>query len=189
MRTLQLQPETEAGMSEDMSALDVLILYEDFPTGVRAITGLEHLRIQFLEADFHLNLWRFDVLAETACRQQATTEAAQAAIVMVSAHDLRYLPAGINAWLGQWLDAGPSLPCALVVSLDAGNKVSPGGRQTFDHWSARASRAGLDVFPHFGAVPRLESNAAIRDIIRRAEATSSTMQRILTRVVPCYCSG
>ncbi len=73
--------------------LDVLAVYEDFATGLRARQTLDQT-VQRLEADadVQVNLWRFDLLREPALRQQAAEEAAEADIVFVSMHGQSELP-------------------------------------------------------------------------------------------------
>jgi len=57
----------------------VLLVYEDFSTGLRARQTFEEVASQLeLDADFEVNLWRFDLLRESALRERAAIEAAKA---------------------------------------------------------------------------------------------------------------
>jgi len=85
--------DAKACINEKGDSPGVLLLYQDFSTGVRARQALDQVVRQFdLGADFKVVLWRFDLLREPEVRERAATEAATADIVFLSAHSLAEIP-------------------------------------------------------------------------------------------------
>ena len=101
-------------------SLDVLMVYEDLGTGLRARQVLDGTVERLAaDADVHVKLWRFDLLGEPSLCHQAVRDAAQADLVFVSAHGHSELPATVSLCLQRWLAHIDGKPCALVVSFDA----------------------------------------------------------------------
>ncbi|MGO9201377.1 MAG: hypothetical protein ACLQM8_12710 [Limisphaerales bacterium] len=132
--------------------LQVLAVYEDFATGLRARQTLDQTVLRLGAAvGVQLNLWRFDILCEPALREQVAKEAAAADIVVISMHGQGELPASVNLWLEEWSGRKGGKPCALVVSLDAAARDTARAAQTVEALGAVARLAGVDVFLHLGA--------------------------------------
>ena len=175
-----------AAVSEDSRAvverplrLGALVVYEDFPTGLRARQTLERLahRLQ-ADAESRLNLWRFDLLEEASLRAQAAQEAADADLVVVSAHGRENLPATVNLWMEEWLCRKGNERCALVLSLDSGAQRTPAATQTVAGLEALAQLANVDVFLDFN-LATTDWESAFEEIHDRAETTTRLMDGIL----------
>jgi hypothetical protein len=105
MTFLDIDNEGAAAVGEAMGRLDVVLVYEDFSTGLRARQAFEQVVRQLeMEADFNVDLWEFDLLREPALRERAAKEAAKANILFLSAHGQGELPGTVNLWLKQWLE-------------------------------------------------------------------------------------
>jgi uncharacterized protein YozE (UPF0346 family) len=129
--------------------LDVLLAYEDFSTGLRARQSFEKVARQLeLNAAFKVNLWRFDLLREPGFLERATTEAANADIVFLSAHGRGELPGMAKLWLEHWFERRGAEPCALVVLLDMLAGDTAAVNQVWETLRAAAVAAGVDVFLH-----------------------------------------
>ncbi|HKI68141.1 MAG TPA: hypothetical protein VKA67_01020, partial [Verrucomicrobiae bacterium] len=99
--------------------LRVMLLYEDFATGTRAKEIFDQLTDHAeLNADFSLDLWRFNLLCDPELNQRAVENAAMADVVVFSAHGREELPVEVQLWFFHWLQKAGDQPAALVVSLD-----------------------------------------------------------------------
>ena len=129
MNSLKAENRGETPAREEKPGLDVMLMNEDFSTGLRA-RGLldEVVNSLILEVDFQANLWRFDLLDEPALLELAANEAAKADIVFVSAHVQHDLPASIYLWFKQWLVRKGCEPCALAVVLDPSTEERLGAK-------------------------------------------------------------
>ncbi len=156
--------------------LDVLVAYEDFGAGLRVRQALDQT-VQGLavEADLHVNLWKFDLLREPAVYQQALNEAGGADIVFVSAHGRDPLPLSVRSWLQQWLEHKRCEPCALVVSLDADAGNTPIGMEMLKALRVAARPAGVDVFLHLAEGKAHTEWESVREDLKRREVTTTTL--------------
>ena len=165
--------------------LDVVLVYEDLATGLRARQAFDHLVDQLeLEADFRLNLWNFGLLRDPAHRQEAAREASDADIIVLSAHGQGELPAQVKAWLRQWLDLNAEHPTALVASLDESVKDQSSENRILAHLRSLAAEAGAELILHFGPPARLETDLTVESIRERVETTSTLLEEILHRRAP-----
>ena len=171
--------ESEAAIGEGRQWLSVLLIYEDFSTGLRAKLLCDQVVNSLkLEVDFRVSLWRFDILREPALLERATDEAAKADIVFLSAHGPSDLPTAINLWFNQWLERRRDEPCALVVPLDVNAQDSAVAAQVIGWLQAAAGPKGVTVFPHFGEPPPSEGDLTIEAIHRRAHTKTATLDDI-----------
>lgn len=147
MTSFDIDNEGEAAGGEARGRLDVLLVYEDFGTGLRARRAFEQVARQLeLEADFNVDLWKLDLLHEPALLELVANEAAKAHIVFLSAHGQGELPGTANLWLQQWLERRGGEPCALVVLLDRPAGDTAAANQTLEALRATALAAGVEVF-------------------------------------------
>jgi hypothetical protein len=96
----------------------MVILYEDFATGLRA-RKLGHLLAEALGAKgrFEPELWRWDVLQDPTLQRRAAREVARADLLILSVH--RHLPAvPTGALLDAWLTAKTRRASHLVALVD-----------------------------------------------------------------------
>jgi len=149
MSSLDIEYHGEAVTGEATGRLDVLLVYEDFSTGLRARQAFDKVACQLKpDTDFKVDLWKFDLLREPALLEWAATEAAKADIVFLSAHGQDQLPKAAHSWLEQWFERRGGEPCALVVLLDKAPGDAAGAGQTWEALRAAALAAGVDVFHH-----------------------------------------
>jgi len=137
------------------SALKVLLLYEDLTTGLQARQLLEGIASRLdLEADLDLRLWRFDLLREPALLERAVSEAAEADVVVLSAHGSGDLPPAVRLWLGQWLARKGDRPLALAVVLDPDMEREPAPTRLLESLRGLSGTAGVEVFLHRAQGPQ-----------------------------------
>ena len=107
-----------AGRPSPPGAFRVVILYEDFATGLRA-RKVGHLLAEALGARGRCEpeLWRCDVLQDPTLQRRAAREVARADLLILSVH--RHLPAvPTGALLDAWLAAKARRASHLVALVD-----------------------------------------------------------------------
>jgi hypothetical protein len=118
-----MEPSTVKGHDAGFgsgSALNVMLLYEDAETGLRAKLSLAVVQERgLLETGFRTKLWRRDLLRTSGLCEQAAIEAAAADVIILSLHGHEGLPDEVTDWLSRWLAHKTDRPCALGVLLDA----------------------------------------------------------------------
>ena len=147
--------------------LDVLVVYEDLETGLKASESLNRT-VQQLESpvDMRVDFWRFDLFRDPAFLRQVAKE--EADIVILSTHCRAQLPVTVNSWFREWLGRRGGEPRALAVLFDDRAKDTPDAAEMLKELSAAAQPAGVDVFLQpFNRETMLES--ALDNIHRRAE--------------------
>jgi len=171
-----------AAAGEGRQWLDVLLMDEDFSTGLRARRLLDEVVNSLnLEIDSRANLWRFDLLGEPALLELAADEAAKADIVFVSAHGQHDLPAAIHSWFKQWLARKGSEPCALAVVLDPSTKEAPERNRMLEALGTVGAPAGVEVFVHAAEAPESHWESAVQDIHWRGETRMAVLEEMLHR--------
>ena len=172
----------ETSVREKGPGLNVLLMYEDFSTGLRARQLLDAVVNSVdLEVDFRAKLWRFDLLREPALLRRATDEAAKADMVFLSAHGRNDLPAAVHSWFKRWLERKGSEPCALAVALDPDTEHCPTRNRVLAALGTVARPAGVDVFVQAAEAPQTKWESAVQDIQQRAETQTELLEEILHR--------
>src|SRR5256885_686123 len=138
------------GPTEVLPAFNVVLLYQDLASGLRAIRAFNYVVHQLdMQADFRVNVWNFDLLLELVKRKRVGNEALDADILMLAAHGQRELPGAVHSWLKLWLNLKKDRSAALVVSLDASAKDSEGGNPILRRLRPLVTGAGVELFSHF----------------------------------------
>lgn len=138
--------------------MEVLLVYEDLSTGLRAREAFEHVVGQLeMEADFDLKLWRFELLREPALLERAVSDGAEADIVFLAAHDGE-LPPVVKLWFNRWLERKDGERWALAVSLDPDADDTLAAGRMLGPLGAALSLASVDVFLHRGHAPPMGSD-------------------------------
>jgi len=139
--------------------VNVLLLYEDAETGLRAKLSLAVVQKRgLLETGFRTKLWRRDLLrAEWLC-EQAAKEAAAADVIIVSMHGEADLPGEVTDWLARWLEHKTDRPCALGVLLDGSAAQRPASPIT-RYLQGVAEAAGADLLWGFCETNDARGNA------------------------------
>jgi hypothetical protein len=147
-------PSEWLAVETETSGLEVLLLHEDLPTGLRAKEALNNLEEQFeIKTCFHISLFRFGMLADAELAGPALQQAKQADILLLSLHGDRQLPAAVRIWLLRWLESRDFKPCALVVSLDSNIQDSLQSNSTLNFLRDITAPLEVDLFLHLGSSP------------------------------------
>jgi hypothetical protein len=99
--------------------LDVMVLYEDLNTALRAKHSLGLLSVHLSsQVGFCVRWWRLDLLREPLLAEQAAIEAAASGVIILSVHGRDALRAELGGWLTRWLAHKTDRPSALAALLD-----------------------------------------------------------------------
>lgn len=152
MQSMLSLPSVKTPDSEG-SPFNVVIAYEDFETGKRAMKVYDYL-VEHLgdEYFFQNQMWKFEVLAVAKMWQMAVEDASAADIIIVSAHGTNELPAEAKSWIKSWV-AGQNRPIALVGLFDLEERFSNPPRT---YLADTARRHGIEFFSHPGVWPSVE---------------------------------
>jgi hypothetical protein len=127
--------------------LDVLLLYEDLCTALRAKRSLDRLSNQLgVETRCCARLWRLDLLGESLLAEQAAVEAAAADVIILSVHGHHELRAETRAWLSRWLALKADRPYALAALLDPEPSGSDRDRPVLAYLKRIVRAAHADFF-------------------------------------------
>jgi hypothetical protein len=133
----------------DMPRFNVVILYEDGPTGRRAKRFYDKLIHEFEdECDFNLELWNFQVLGIPEFGESATQAAEQADFLILSLHGKAGIPAEIKQWIETWTGQNIDRTPALVALVDKPESGGATAASTLAYLSSVANRTGIDFFAH-----------------------------------------
>ena len=184
--SLEPQPQPRAkGPLPLAPQVEVLILYEDFDTGLRAKRSLDFLPDQFpAHAKLSAKLWRTQLLSDPLLGEQAALEAAAAEVIILSVHGRSALPAEVRAWLNRWLGHKRRRPYALGVLLDSGGASEGSGNPVVGYMQAVAAAAGVDLFYGFSEALGRELDLAVEEINERAHRSSTVLENMLSRAEP-----
>ena len=99
--------------------IKLLMVYEDLDTGnrvLRAVDALQHRcgKEVFLQSE----MWKSEILGCSSMGQMAAEAAAEADLVIVSAHGAQPLPDEVSVWFQAWVNRRKSRPAALVALLN-----------------------------------------------------------------------
>src|SRR5579871_2175717 len=123
------------------SAFHVMLAYEDYPAGRRAMDSCQLLLSEFdNESDFHISVWRFDALEGTTTFEDAICNAIQADAIIVATYQ-RELPIGVRQWIDAWVPQKRGQKAALIAFLQSDYASS-----AWHYLDEAAARAGLDFF-------------------------------------------
>ncbi len=165
--------------------LNVMILYEDFGTGLRAKRSLDLLPEQLrANAKLSTKLWRIELLADPLLSEQAAMEAGAADVIILSVHGQRSLSAEVQAWLSSWLRHRRREACALGVLLDSRQDSTGSEKPIVSYLQQVANVAGADLFYSFSDAPGTDLDPAMEKINQRARQSSTVLEEMLSRSAP-----
>ena len=104
--------------NEENPDTNVLVAYEDFAAGTRAMTMLKRIGNQCGPGQLIHMMWRFDVLSDESFFELAVNEALAADIIVIATREGKSLPQRIKDWIARWLLMKDRRPMALVATLD-----------------------------------------------------------------------
>jgi len=156
--------------------VDVLLLYEDLATALRAKHALDLLSDHLgTEAGWSMRLWRLDLLGEPLLAEQAAIEAAAANVIVLSLHGRTELRVEACECLSCWLDHKEDRPYALAALLDL--EPAPLGRDnpvvTYLRRIAKAAHA--DLFCGFCHAPVSAPGSSAGGIRERARDSATAI--------------
>jgi hypothetical protein len=180
----------EAAEAAVMPALDVFILYEDLPTGLRAKQSLDLLPNRLLAgAPVSTHLWKIALLADALLAGQAVLEAAAASVIILSVHGRGELPEIVRTWLRGWLARKEQRPYALGVLLDAEQAGQGSENPVVQYVQQVAEAGGADLFYGFSETPAGDLESVIAEIEDRAHRPTTVLEDILEHSEPRPCWG
>jgi hypothetical protein len=127
-----------------------VIVYEDTPTGLRAVRALNELPpLPGRNDDFIRRFWRWDLLRSAWLSEQAAREAGEADVLLLSAHGDARFPFEVESWLRAWLLHRQSRARALGLLLDRQRTTSDSQNRILAFTRHIAECAGINLFYHF----------------------------------------
>jgi len=165
--------------------VEVLILYEDYGTGLRARRSLDRLP-EHLPSGARLStkLWRIELLADSLLHEQAAVEAAAADVVILSVHGRSALPPTVQTWLNRWLRPRQRRAYALGVLLDPEEASRGSANPVAAYMQQVAAIAGVDLLYGFSEPLESELDSAVEEINKRAHQSSTVLEDILGQTEP-----
>lgn len=141
--------------------LDVLILYEDFVTGLRAAKRLDQVRELCGGAgEIRVTLLKLDCLLQPELREEGANNAPAAEVVLMSLHGDRPLEVPIERWLMKWIGQHGDHQSALGVLFDADKQAAEPVKETLLRLEEVMRLSPADLLVGFG--PSMESDAETR---------------------------
>ena len=175
---LQDGPENTGTTTQPI--LEVLILYEDFATGLRAKCSLDLLLSQCrMETCFRTKIWKVDLLSEPLLREQAAIEAAGSDVILLSVHGRGNVPAAMLDWVSRLLHYKEDRPYAIGLMLDPDVATPAAHNAVRAHLQQVAAAAGVDFFCDFRAAPVPMIESFRERINQRAHDSSFVLDQIL----------
>ena len=146
-------PSLELSELEAGSTFNIVVAYEDFETGKRAMNVhnyfVEHLGAECL---FQNQMWKFEVLAQAKLWEMAVKDACAADIIIVSAHGSNELPKHVTSWIKSWVTEQNHL-LALVGLFDPEEHFNNPARA---YLADIARHHGIEFFSEPGIWPPTE---------------------------------
>lgn len=149
----------------DRAPFELLVAYEDVPTRHRALHLSHHLSRQFTnDYDFRCSWWKFDHLANSILREQATHAAADANMIVLALNARPQLEPLQSEWIQSWLPlrqhhrsrkVNGALVALVALMANAEPAMTEGAKQTTEHLRQMAAAARLDFFAHAFELPAL----------------------------------
>jgi len=187
----QATPSTPpAFMSIHNSVLKVVIVHEALVTGIEAAAQLRRLAAR-LDAEFGIKSgdWqinsgflKFETLRDPELREQATAEAIEADMIIISVASAE-LPVGVRNWIESVLSMKEGGPAAVVALLDPGHKSSAAPPRLGAGLRRLAEQCGLDFFCSTeGHQPCVEPG--MESIVSHSESSSADWEKPPPELLP-----
>ena len=165
--------------------LDVLLLYEDLGTALRAKHSLDRLPGHLTaEAGLGTRVWRLDVLSEPLLAEQAAVEGAAADVIILSLHGRNELRAEARAWLSRWLHHKENRPYALAALLDPEPAHPARDNPVMAYLRRFAQAAHADLFCGFCDAPVLALGSSAGEITVSARGSAVVFEGAPNRAEP-----
>lgn len=103
----------------DSLCLNVSLVYQDLPSGLRAKQFLNHVLLDCQPpVESRLNLWKLEMFHVPEICEEAVTAASESALVLLSLRGDTGLDARAEQWLSRWVGRPGEDECALAVLID-----------------------------------------------------------------------
>ena len=156
----------------------VVVGYEDYPSGVRAIDLYNRIIRRWGEPDeLQFNLWKFEPLGVDALRETAAVEALAADLVLISIRGDHSLPSEAHHWLQTWIHLKEPGSCALALLVDDRNRVHENALKTRLYLHDIVSKCGLE----FLTSPPMDKEFAhySGDLLHKTSSSNSFLETVL----------
>ena len=154
MGAIAARANSEGDAAPVKPVLEVLVLYEDLATALRAKQSLDRLPGRSgITGGLVTRLWRLDLLGEPLLAERSAIEAAAADVIIVSLHGRKALRAEARHWFCRWLDHKEDRPYALAAFLDPEPAQAGGDNPVLAYLKCVAAAAGADLFCGSSPVP------------------------------------
>jgi hypothetical protein len=132
---------------------DVMLLYEDMGTGLRAFQCFQYLD-QILDrrrinTDLHWTLWKLGLFNTTEFYDQAVLAAVRAEVIVMSLHGDRSLESAIESWLTAWVNQRGDKECALGVLFDDDKREMDSVKDTLLRLQQATKQGAVELFSGF----------------------------------------
>ena len=139
-----MEPAPEAA-----AALNVVVAYEDFGTGKRAMHIYNRLAQEFQQDyRFKVDFWKFDSLVAPKLLKMAVAEAAAADVIFISAKASGELSLEVKKWIRRWLARNGNSSVTLVALLEGKDLLAIEGCATRAFLERLAGKAGINFHAH-----------------------------------------
>lgn len=179
--TLHHSTAVSVGLADN--ALNIMLVYEDFATGMDAMRTLSRFiqRTGLLHEFSTQNVWRFETLAAPALMNIAATEAANAEMIIVAAHGPGHLPVAVMHWIELWLGQRKPSPAALVALLDGAKSDADQPFPIETYLKSCACRGGMDFFVEWVGECMAVDDYDFAAMGEKAEQISQVIEQIMQR--------
>ena len=178
---IQSASQSFAGAAEpEMTPLNVLVMYDDRPSGQRAKGLLDRAAEQIgIELELTMKLWRFDVLKLPAALEQAAVEAAAADVILLSLSRKTKMSSADYEWTTRWLDHKEDRPYlfCLMQGPDRGGRGAE--NPIITEMENFTGAVGAGFFCGTFDTPFAASDVIFDEIHERANQLSSVLEGIL----------
>ena len=182
MGAVKVNRSAEKILLQAAETFSVAVTYADAFTRERAIRICDHMVVELgKDLNFTFSWWKFDYLCDPKLSRMAAQAAAQADMIIFSAHADDELSAAVRSWIESWVPKKEKQPSALVALI--GTIEDPQKGLTPAHFYLRnvAQRAKMDYLPQ-AMVPLSDAQCgSVDSVLRRAEATTPFLREILDR--------
>ena len=158
MRTRFSQSTAGLLSLEHPQSINVVIVYEDYATGLRAKRLHDNLCRQLEpECEVNQSMWKFDVLSSPRLGAVAAEEATEADLILVSMHGDGELPREVKDWLETWAAEKTGQNSALVALFDEVEEDESQVDTIQRYLRQIARRGGMSFFADPAASPEWEA--------------------------------
>lgn len=159
---------------------NVMIVYDDFAAGLRAMDVLTRLSEHHAhDMLFHYNLWQAEDIDRPGADGEAIAEAEEADMILLSLSDCGSLTDNLREWLHQRANHRRERDGAIALMAGANTRPTPGLVELCGVLEALARSADLTFICGADRVRHRFDHEAMRALERRATASSSILDHFL----------